>query len=82
MVDKHAYARALQLLSQPGARLVLTHNRSTISGRLYCIAPHGGRISDQLAQTIICRSDVRPVDVGLFPECPQSWELIRRRRYA
>ena len=79
MVDKHSYARAMQLLGQPGARLVLTYNRSTVSGRLYCISPHGGRISDALAQTIICRSDVQPLDDGLFPERPQSWALIRRR---
>jgi hypothetical protein len=79
MVDKHVYARAIELLSQPGARLVLTYNRSTISGRLYCISPRGGRISDELARTIICRSDVRPLDGGLFPERPQSWVLARRR---
>jgi hypothetical protein len=80
MVDKHAYARALRLLSQPDARLVLTYNRSTVSGRLYCIAPRGGRISDELAQSILLRSDVRPLDAGLFPERPQSWCLVKRQQ--
>ena len=79
MVDKHVYARALQFLSQPGARLVLTYNRSTVSGRLYVIAPRGGRISDELAQSILLRSDIRPLDSGLFPGRPQSWQLIRRQ---
>jgi hypothetical protein len=70
MVDKHVYARAIEPRSQLGARLVLTYNRSTISGRPYCISPRGGRIS---------RSHVRPLDSGLFPERPQSWELEKRR---
>lgn len=53
MVDKDTYARAMKLLGQPGAKLVLTYNRSTVSGRLFVISPKGGLISDQLAQTII-----------------------------
>jgi hypothetical protein len=79
MVDMNTYARAMVALGQPGARLVLTYNRSTISGRLYTISPRGGRIGDALAKTIIGRSDVRPLDGGLFPERPQSWVLVRRR---
>jgi hypothetical protein len=79
MVRTGTYHRAIAALMQPGARLVLTYNRSTVSGRLYCISPRGGRISDELAQSILLRSDVRPLDAGLFPERPQSWALVRRR---
>lgn len=80
MVRTSTYQKAITALMQPGARLVLAHNRSTVSGRLYCIAPRGGRISDELAQSILCRSDVRPLDAGLFPGRPQSWQLVRRRQ--
>jgi hypothetical protein len=79
MVDKRVYARAIEYLRQPGARLVLTYNRSTTSGRLYCTSPRGGRISDQLAQAILCRADVVPLDVGLLAGRPQSWRLVGRR---
>jgi hypothetical protein len=79
MVRTSTYHRAITALMQPGARLVLTYNRSTISGRLYCITPRGGRISDELAQSLLLRSDMRPLDRGLFPERPQSWQLVKRR---
>jgi hypothetical protein len=78
MVRTSTYHRAITALMQPGARLVLTYNQSTVSGRLYCISPRGGRISDELAQSILRRSDVRPLDDGLFPGRPQSWAIRRR----
>jgi len=71
MVDWALY-RALRLLKQPGARLVLTH---TSKQRIYRIEPYGGSIGEKLAQRIINRSDMRPLDGGLLPGCAQSWCL-------
>jgi len=72
------YNRAIVLLSQPRARLVVSHTRETAFGRTYHLEP-GGRIGEKTAAAILRRLDVHPVNDGLFPGHPQSWELGRRR---
>ena len=79
MVSRSSYFRVVAMLMQPRARLIVSYTRGSTFGRLYHIEPKGGRISEELAQAILRRSDVRPLDTGLFPERPQSWELVRRR---
>jgi hypothetical protein len=66
-------------LMQPEARLVLTCSRESMAGRSFCILPSGRRVSEALAKALIQRADMRVMDGGLFPDCPQSWQLVRRR---
>ena len=79
MVNPGSYHNAVAALMQPGARLVLSHDRNSVFGRTFSILPNGRRISEKLAQSLLRRSDMRPLDAGLFPEHPQSWALTRRR---
>jgi hypothetical protein len=72
------YNRAIALLSQPRARLVVSYTHETAAGRSYHLEP-GGRIGDRTAAAILRRPDVHPVNDGLFPGHPQSWKLERQR---
>ena len=78
MSKRRSYHRAIAMLMQPDARLVLSYTRSSTFGRAYHLEP-GGRVSEETAQAILRRSDVRPLDTGLFPGRPQSWTLMKRR---
>jgi hypothetical protein len=79
MVNPSSYYNAIAALMQPGARLVLTCNPESVVGRSFCILPSGRRVSEGLAKALIRRADMQVMDTGLFPDCPQSWQLERRR---
>ena len=78
MRNRGSYHQAITMLMQPHARLVLSYTLSSTFGRAYHLEP-GGRISEETAQAILRRSDIRPLDTGLFPGRPQSWTLVRQR---
>lgn len=66
--------RALDLLRQPGHRLIVMHSAFSPDGRAYYVVP-GGYVEPPDAAKIIARPDVVPFDDGLFPGCPQSWKM-------
>ena len=74
------YAQVVRLLLRPGARLVLehTHHRNRVSGRMFFVLPTGTPVSNETAQAVLLRVDVRPFDAGLFEGHPQSWRLGRQ----
>jgi hypothetical protein len=76
MATNREYYRALRLLQQPGARIVMTCTKSYDKGRAFTIMPAGVSVSDGLARAILRRDDVKPFDPGLFPGRPQSWRMI------
>ena len=53
MVRDKTLDRALDRLRKPGAALVLTYNRNTVSGRSFHIQPDGVRIADETAQKLL-----------------------------
>ena len=59
--------------TQPDGRLVRLHSNNGGAG--FYIWPVGGRVSDEVAQLLLARTDVQPYDSGLFPGHPQSWRL-------
>ena len=58
--------KALGLLRRADARLVRLHANNGTGG--FYIWPRGGRVSDEVAQLLLERSDVQPFDSELFPE--------------
>ena len=70
---KLSLEKVLHLLRKPGARLVRLHSNNGGAG--FYVWPRGGRVSDEVAQLLLERSDVQPFDSGLFPGHPQSWRL-------
>jgi len=71
-MDHH---RAVNILKQPHARLIVSYTRSSVFGRSFHLEP-GGRVNEKTAAAILRRPDVTPVDDGLFPGRPQSWTLV------
>jgi hypothetical protein len=71
--------KALSLLRRPDARLVRLHANNGTGG--FYIWPRGGRVSDEVAQLLLERSDVQPYDSGLFPGHPQTWRLGNWREW-
>jgi hypothetical protein len=72
------YHNAVAALKQPDARLVLSYDHNSVFGRVFTIMPGGHRVSEQLAKSLLRLADMRVADGGLFPDCPQSWQLRRR----
>jgi hypothetical protein len=66
--------KAIDLLRQPGHRLMLMHNNTSPDGRSYFVVP-GGYVEPKDALKIITREDVHAYNEGLFPDCIQSWRL-------
>jgi hypothetical protein len=66
--------RALDLLRQPGHRLMRMHSATLPEGCAYYVVP-GGYVEPADAAKIIARPDVSVFDDGLFPHCEQSWKL-------
>jgi hypothetical protein len=67
--------RAFDRLRQPGAELVLTYDRSAVSGRAYFIMPGGIRVPDATAQKLLEHPRVQPYSPGPLPGQWQSWRL-------
>jgi hypothetical protein len=65
--------KALDLLRRSGARLVLQHTHDREAG--FYIWPKGGRVAADIAQKLLERNDIQPLDSGLLPGHPQSWAL-------
>jgi hypothetical protein len=61
---------ALELLRE-GKLLMRMH---TLDGMRFFIVP-GGQIADNVAQRILARKDVQPVDSGLFPGHEQTYRM-------
>lgn len=66
-----SYRKAVDLLRQPGTRMIEQHDRSK-RGKSYYVIPHGP-IDDEDAMKIIARSDSYVFEDGLFKA--QSWKI-------
>jgi len=82
MVKDKTLERALDRLRKPGASLVLTYTRDTVSGRSFHIQPAGVRVSDEVARKLLEHPRVQPCNDGLLPGCAQSWKLGNWRTWA
>jgi hypothetical protein len=69
---------ALNLLRQPGRRLMKMHTAGSPNGHAFYVVP-GGYVEPEIAKKIIERPDAQPYDDGLFPGHPQTWRLKRLR---
>jgi hypothetical protein len=78
MVNPSSYHKAVTALRQPGARLMLSYDHNSVFGRVFTIMPGGHRVSEGLVKSLFRLSDMRVADGGLFPDCPQSWQLAMR----
>lgn len=67
-------SKATDLLRLPDHRLMLMHSNRPGEEHAYYIVP-GGYVSRDIAEAIIARDDVRPMNDGLLPDSPQSWVL-------
>jgi hypothetical protein len=81
MIRNKALDRALERLRKPGAILVLTYTRDTVSGRAFHIWPDGIPVADSLAQKLLERRCAQPLSDGLLPGHPQSWRLGDWRKW-
>jgi hypothetical protein len=69
------YAKATDLLRQPGFLLMQFNSNNVKRGREYYVVP-GGRVTDDVAEKILQHPLIHEVDGGLFPGHPQSWSLF------
>ena len=65
--------KALDLLHQPGTRLMLMHGRD---GDEFYVVP-GGRLDARDALKILESPDIKSFNDGFFSNCPQQWRLSR-----
>jgi hypothetical protein len=68
---------AIEELRQPGRELVHLHLPLPEGGHGFFVVPQGGRVRNDDAEKILQRPDVQPFSGGLFPECVQSWRMVR-----
>jgi hypothetical protein len=67
--------RATDLMHHAGARLVKMHTPG--GGMDYFIPPHGGRVKEADARTIIARPDIVGMEDSLFPGLSQTYKMVR-----
>lgn len=65
---------ALQLLRQPGHRLMLMFTNDPKEPKAYYLVP-GGYVSPEIAAKLLERPDVVAADDGLFPGNSQTWTI-------
>ena len=63
---KPGLEKVLHLLRKPDARLVRLHSNNGGAG--FYVWPRGGRVSDEVAQLLLGRTDIQPYGNGLFPD--------------
>jgi hypothetical protein len=56
--------------------MAFMHDRSSPSGKTYCVIP-GGRVALDVAEAIIKRDDVVSGRDGLLPDHEQTWSFLR-----